>query len=224
MPSKNLRWGRVGRCVAAVFGLVAVGACVESEESPMEPSTANAAPLPVGAVPPITVPAGDHITLDVSAFFQDPDGDPLGFAAMTSNALVAGASVSGNIMTVVGVSTGQAGGTIIARDTAGGEALQLFAVTVPNQAPLVVQSLPALNLTAGQAQQIDLSQYFTDPEGDSLIFGATTANALVAGVSVSGSTMTVGAVAAGTTTITVTARDAGGAETQQEAPVVVRSG
>ena len=218
------RFGTVVRCAAVVLGLAAAAACVESEASPTEPATTNAAPLPVGAVPPITVPAGDHITLDVSAFFQDPDGDPLAFAAMTSNALVAGASVSGNIMTVVGVSTGQAGGTIVARDTAGGEALQIFAVNVPNQAPLVVQSLPALTLSAGQARQLDLSRYFTDPEGDALIFGATTANALVAGVSVSGSTLTVGAVAAGQTTVTVTARDSGGAETTQEAPVIVRSG
>ncbi|WP_425153049.1 hypothetical protein [Candidatus Palauibacter sp.] len=201
---------------------MAVAACVESEDGPMEPATLNEAPLPVGMVPLITIAAGDHVTVDVSAFFQDPDGDPLAYGAFTTNALVAGASVAGNIMTVVGVGTGQAAGAIVARDTAGGEAVQSFAVNVPNQPPLVVRSLPALTLTAGQAQRIDLSQYFSDPEGDELEFDATTANILVAAAQASGSTVTVVAVAAGSTTLTVTARDSGGGEVQQEASVIVR--
>ncbi|WP_419161599.1 Ig-like domain-containing protein [Candidatus Palauibacter sp.] len=210
--------------MAAGFSLLFIAGCIESEDDGMmEPGLPNEGPVAVGLVPPVTVAAGDHITIDVSGFFQDPDGDPLTYGAGTSNALVAGASVSGSIMTVVGVGTGRAAGLIFARDSTGGEAVQNFLVTVPNQPPLSVRSLPALSLAAGQAERIDLNDYFSDPEGDTLIFGATTANALVAGVSVSGSTLTVGAVAAGRTTITVTARDSGGGEVQQEAPVVVRS-
>ncbi|WP_423925187.1 hypothetical protein [Candidatus Palauibacter sp.] len=222
MIRDNLRFGRVWACTAAAFCVMAVAACVESEDGPMEPATLNEAPVPVGMVPLITIAAGDHVTVDVSAFFQDPDGDPLAYGAFTTNALVAGASVAGNIMTVVAVSTGQAAGAIVARDTAGGEAVQNFAVNVPNQPPLVVRSLPALTLTAGQAQRIDLSQYFSDPEGDELEFDAATANILVAAAQASGSTLTVVAVAAGSTTLTVTARDSGGGEVQQEASVIVR--
>ena len=224
MLRNDVRFGRVGLCAAAVLAFMVSAACVESESDPMEPATVNEAPLPVGMVPPISVLAGEHVTVDVSAFFQDPDGDPLAYGASTTNALVAGASVSGSIMTVVGVSTGQAGGAVFARDPNGGEAVQAFVVDVPNQPPVATQSIPALSLTAGQVHQTDLSQYFSDPEGDDLTFQVTTGNALVAVGAVSGNTLTVVGVTAGGTTLTVTASDSAGGEAQQEVPVVVRSG
>ena len=222
MLREQLNSGRAGVCVALALSVLVAGACIESEDT-MEPTPANEAPVAVGVVPPVTVAAGDHVMVDVSGFFQDPDGDPLLYGAGSSNALVAGVSVSGSMMTVVGVGTGQAGGFLFARDQAGGEAVQNFAITVPNQPPVVAQSLPALSLTTGQVHQIDLSPYFSDPEGDDLTFGVATANTLVAVGAVSGNTLTVVGVTVGSTTITVTARDADGGEVQQETPVVVRS-
>lgn len=222
MLREQLKSGRAGVCVAVTLSVLVAGACIESEDT-MEPTPANEAPVAVGVVPPVTVAAGDHVIVDVSGFFQDPDGDPLLYGAGTSNALVAGVSVAGSRMTVVGVGTGQAGGFLFARDQAGGEALQNFVITVPNQPPVAAQQLPALSLTTGQVHQIDLSQYFSDPEGDDLTFGVTTANTLVAVGAVTGNTLTVVGVTVGSTTITVTARDADGGEVQQETPVVVRS-
>lgn len=222
MLREHLNSGRAGACVAVALSILVAGACIESEDT-MEPTPANEAPVAVGVVPPVTVAAGDHVMVDVSGFFQDPDGDPLVYGAGTSNALVAGVSVSGSMMTVVGVGTGQAGGLLFARDGAGGEAVQNFLITVPNQPPVAAQSLPALNLTTGQVRQLNLSQYFSDPEGDDLTFSVTTANTLVAVGAVSGSTLTVVGVTAGSTTITVTAQDSDGGEVQQQAPVVVRS-
>ncbi len=223
MLREQLNSGRAGVCVAVALSVLAAGACIESEDT-MEPVPANEAPVAVGVVPPVTVAAGDHVIVDVSGFFQDPDGDPLLYGAGTSNALVAGVSVAGSRMTVVGVGTGQAGGFLFARDQAGGEAVQNFVITVPNQPPVASQSIPALRLTTGQVHQIDLSQYFSDPEGDDLTFEVTTANPIVAVAVVSGNALTVVGVTVGATTITVTARDADGGEVQQEAPVVVTSG
>jgi len=94
---------------------------------------------------------------------------------------------------------------------------------VPNQPPVAAQSLPTLSLTTGQVRQLNLSQYFSDPEGDDLTYSVTTANTLVAVGAVSGSTLTVVGVTVGSTTITVTARDSDGGEVQQQTPVVVRS-
>lgn len=222
MLREQLNSGRAGVCIAVALSVLVAGACIESEDT-MEPTPANEAPVAVGVVPPVTVAAGDHVIVDVSGFFQDPDGDPLVYGAGTSNALVAGVSVSGTMMTVVGVGTGRAGAVLFARDQAGGEAAQNFVITVPNQPPVVAQSLPALSLTTGQVRQIDLSQYFSDPEGDDLTFAVTTANTLVAVGAVSGRTLTVVGVTVGSTTITVTARDADGGEVRQETPVVVRS-
>ncbi len=222
MLREHLNSGRAGVCVAVALSVLVAGACIESEDT-MEPTPVNEAPVAVGVVPPVTVAAGNHVTVDVSGFFQDPDGDPLLYGAGTSNALVAGVSVSGSMMTVVGVGTGQAAGLLFARDQAGGEAVQNFLITVPNQPPVAAQSLPALSLTTGQVHQIDLSQYFSDPEGDDLTYSVTTGNTLVAVGAVSGSTLTVVGVTVGSTTITVTARDADGGEVQQETPVVVSS-
>ncbi|MXX77798.1 MAG: hypothetical protein F4Z33_02155 [Gemmatimonadales bacterium] len=222
MLREHLNSGRAGRFAAVALSVLVAGACIESEDT-MEPTPANEAPVAVGVVPPLAVAAGDHVMVDVSGFFQDPDGDPLVYGAGTSNALVAGVSVSGSTMTVVGVGTGQAAGLIFARDQAGGEAVQNFLITVPNQPPVAAQALPALSLTTGQVHQLDLSQYFSDPEGDDLTFGVTTANTLVAVGAVSGNTLTVVGVTVGSTTITVTARDSDGGEVQQETPVVVRS-
>ena len=174
---------------AALGALLWVGGCIQSED-PMDPIVTNEPPVAVGLVPPLTVAAGSHIMVDVSAYFQDPDGDQLLFGAQTTNALVAGVSVSGSTMTVVGVSTGMVGGLIIARDTLGGEAAQPFAVTVPNEPPMIVASLPTLSLMPGDATQLNLNDYFMDPEGDRLSYSVTTSNALVAGASVSGGTLT----------------------------------
>ncbi len=185
------------------------------------PSTFNAAPVPVGTVPPVSIAAGEYVKVDVSAFFRDPDDEPLSYGAMTTNILVAGASISGNTMTVIGVSTGQVGGSVVAKDPAGAEAVQHFFVEVRNRAPEITRLLPVVFVDAGQVLRIELLQHFADPDGDALTFVATTADAQVAGASVSGSTLSVGGVAAGGTTITVTARDSTGEEVEQRFEVVV---
>ena len=57
---------------------------------------------------------------------------------------------------------------------------------------------------------VDVSSYFSDPDGDALSYTAASSNAGVASVSVSGSSVAVTALAKGVATVTVTARDPGG--------------
>ena len=57
------------------------------------------------------------------------------------------------------------------------------------------------------AATVDLSSYFSDPDGNPLTYSATSSNTSKATVSVSGSTLTITAVAAGSATITVRATD-----------------
>ena len=79
-----------------------------------------------------------------------------------------------------------------------------------NRAPVTVGTLPAQTLPiAGGAVTVDVSGAFSDPDGDPLTYGVSSAPA-VAAVSVSGSTLTLTPLAAGETTVTVTATDAGG--------------
>lgn len=205
--------------------LVVAAACNDSADDmtgpAAEPGTFNAAPVAIGAVPPVRLASGESAQIDVSAFFEDPEGDPLSYTATTTDALVAGASVSGSVMVVVGVSTGQVGGRVLAHDPAGGQAVQTFFVEVRNRPPVTARSLPTVYLAPGQSEQFDLRQHFADPDGDVLTFGATTSNALVAGASVSGHMLTVGAVGGGAATLTVTARDPVGSEVRQSSAVVV---
>ena len=67
----------------------------------------------------------------------------------------------------------------------------------PNRAPVPAGSIPAQTVAVGETAAVDVSAYFTDPDGDALSYTAETSDAGVAEVSVSGSTVTVSAVGRG---------------------------
>ena len=92
-----------------------------------------------------------------------------------------------------------------------------------NNAPTAVSSLEAITLAMGATSEaIDVSGAFSDADGDALTYTATSANTGVARVSsVAGSMVTVTAVGAGMTTITVTATDPEGASARQSIAVTV---
>ena len=72
-----------------------------------------------------------------------------------------------------------------------------------------------------QSVDINLSRYFSDPDGDSLTFGARSNDTGVAQVSVAGDTLTITGVAAGSTAVTVTAEDPRGLTATQSIIVTV---
>ena len=170
----------------------------------------NRGPQAVGAIPEQTVSAGETATVDVSSYFSDPDGDALSYTAVSSNAGVAGVSVSGGSVAVAALAAGVATVTVTARDPRGLLAQQRFQVTVPNRGPQAVGAIPAQTVSAGETATVDVSSYFRDPDGDALSYTAASSNAGVAGVSVSGGFVAVAALAEGVATVTVTARDPGG--------------
>ena len=79
----------------------------------------------------------------------------------------------------------------------------------PNQSPVASGSLSAQSVEVGESVTLSVASAFTDPDGDALTYTAMSSSAGVAGVAVSGVMVTVQALAAGTATITVTARDSG---------------
>ena len=189
--------------MAAVAFAAACGDGGTTEPTPRP----NQAPLTTGTIPAQTIPVGQMATVDVSGYFADPDDDPLTFAAETSDAAVASVSVSGAAVSVAAVASGTASVTVTASDPAGLSARQTFTATVPNRAPMAVDSIPAQTIPAGQTATVDVSGYFADPDGDALTFESETSDAAVASVSVSGAVVTVEAVAGGSASITVTASD-----------------
>ena len=181
----------------------------------------NRAPVRVGTIPDQTVNVFDTVTLDIAQYFDDPDGDTLTYAVASSNPAVATAAISGANVTVRGVAPGSASITVTATDPEGLQVQQVMQGLVPNRSPQPTGTIPPATVAVGQTSTVDFSSYFTEPDGEPLIFSATSSNPAVATVSVSDSTGTVTAVAKGTTRLTVTARDPGGLAATQNFQVTV---
>lgn len=181
----------------------------------------NRAPRAVGTIDALTVEVGEQGSVDVSGAFTDPDGESLSYSASSSNAEVASVSVSGSAVTVTAVAKGMATVTVTASDPGGASATQSFEVTVPNRAPRAVGSVPPATVHAGESVEVDLAEYFTDPDGDTLAYTARSSDAAVATVSVENEVAIVTAGSPGTAMVTVTATDPGGASATQTLEVTV---
>ena len=193
--------------------------------SPVEPN--NRAPVAAVAISSQTMIAGESATVNVSSYFNDPDGDALAYAAATSNAAVASVSVSGSTLTIAAVAPGTATVTVTARDPGGLEAAQRTSVTVQqgNQAPVAVGTIPPLTLTEGKTARVRVAPFFRDPDRDQMVYSAESSDTNVASASfpLSPSWMTVIGQTAGTVTVTVTARDPGGLTVTQSMSVTVQA-
>ncbi len=195
----------------AILPLLALAAC----ESPQPPAAC-------GPLPQVTVNAGETAT--ATACFNDPNGDALVYSATSSNPAVATVSVSGTVVTVAAVAKGGAVVIVTATDPGGLGATQSFQVTVPNRAPVSGDPIPDIEMFVGDAGEGDVSGFFTDPDGDALSYTASTSDAGVAVVSVSGSTLSVTAVSPGSATVTVSATDPDGLAATQTFDVAVDYG
>ena len=165
----------------------------------------NRAPVAEGAIPARTVRNGAYKDLDASGHFSDPDGDPLTYTAVSSDASTVTVSVSGATVTLTGVARGEAAVTVTASD---GElsAEQTVTVTVTNGAP-VAGSIPGQTVGMDTRKDLDASGYFSDPDGDALTYTAVSSDTARVSVAVSGAVVTLTGVAKGEATVTVTASD-----------------
>ena len=205
----------------AVASVWLFSACGDGTTDPDPPDQVNRPPAATGTIPAQTVHVGDNVTVSLSGYFSDPDGDALTYSGQTSNGGVASVSVSGSNVVVSGVAQGDATIVVTATDPGGLTAQQSFAVNVPNRAPETAGNISDLELFTGDTAEIDVSAYFNDPDGDVLTYAAQTSDAGVASVSVSGTNVVVSAIAKGDATITATATDPGGLSVQQSFAVRV---
>ena len=185
----------------------------------------NKPPEAVGNVPDQTLFLDDAGTqLDMTPYFRDGDGDLLRFMPQSSNPRVVTASSSGSAITFNVIGLGEVRMTVLAEDPEGVTAFVTFTVTVlpPNIAPEAVGEIPAQTLRVGDpAVALNLAPFFTDADGDPLTFTTGTADGSILTVDIAGSVVTMTAVAAGETTMTVTATDPRGESAMQKVAVTV---
>ncbi len=188
-------------------------------------SPANRTPTALAVIPDQEVRVGQSVTLGMSAYFADPDGDALTYGASSSDPSVAAVSASGSSVTITAVATGSATIHVTATDPGGLSAMRTFQAAVPNRAPEPTGAIPGQTVFVGETATVDVSTYFADPDGDALSYRASSSDPSVAVVAVSGSEVTIRAVSQGSTTITVTATDPGGLSAMQtfEATVLNRA-
>ena len=104
---------------------------------------------------------------------------------------------------------------VVRRESSGGET---------NRAPRATGSIPGRTLmVGGAAVSVNVSPYFTDPDGDALTYSASPDRTGIVRARASGSAVTLTAVFPGTATVTVTARDSGGLTATQSIGVTVRA-
>ncbi|MXY31966.1 MAG: hypothetical protein F4Y48_12265, partial [Gammaproteobacteria bacterium] len=183
----------------------------------------NRPPVATDTIPSRTLYKNEADTVDLTAHFSDPDGDPLTWAAAVTDASVVALEVSSSDGTLIltPLSQGEAVITATAADLDGLTASQSFTVTVPNRAPVATDAIPAQALHKRETAAIDLSRHFSDPDGDALQVEIASSDSQVATAAASGTTLTVRAGVTGEATLTVTVVDPGGLSARQSFAVTV---
>ena len=186
----------------------------------------NQPPQAVGAIVPVTLIAGSTATsVDLSGNFFDPDGDVLTYSAQSSDTGVVTVGVINSTITITPVAAGVTTVIVMVQDTEGLTITQNITITVnpaPNRAPVVVETINPLTLTAGDSPTtMDMTDKFSDPDGDPLSYSVVSTDTRVATASVSNSTLAITPVAEGTTTVMIMVQDTEGLTITRNVTVTV---
>ena len=202
--------------------LVAIAAAAACGDGSTEPPLTRP-PVVTGVAPDLELAVGETATLDASLYFSEPDGDALSYEVRSSDPGVVAVELEGSMVLVTAAARGTATVTVAARDPEGRGAALRFRVTVPNRAPVAAGTIADLRPAAGDTVRLEVAGHFADPDGDALAYAAVSSDSGVAAAVASGDTVRVVAVAPGTATVTVTARDPGGLSAALSFEVEVRS-
>lgn len=147
--------------------------------------------------------------VEVSGLFTDADGDILTLTATSQNTGIVTTSVNGSKVTLTPVAAGTTTVTVSADDSRGGTASKTFMLTV-NRKPISAGTVTDQLVTIGSEQDIDLTNLFSDPDGDALTLTAVAQDTTLAALDITGKMLKITPQAAGSTTVTVTATDGRG--------------
>ena len=169
----------------------------------------NRAPAITDSIGPHSLLAGDEVSVDLSAHFEDPDGDDISYAAASDDDAVLEVGVAVTVLTLTAVLPGVANVTVVASDPEGLETSLSFPVTVKgvNRAPELTEEIGDVELEQDEYVLFLLSEHFSDPDRDSLAYTAEADDTTMVSTSIRGDTLRVGSGGPGTTTVKVTATD-----------------
>ncbi len=172
----------------------------------------NRPPTVEAPIPDTTLGLNESpLVIELSEVFGDGDGDVLAYTCESSAPGIAAADdCADGTLTVTPAGEGVATLTVTATDPGGKAATDAFAVeVVANAPPVLANPIANLSLTPGDVPVVlDLSEVFTDPEGDTLEYTCESSDATVAAADdCSGGTLTVTPVSEGQAVVTVTAAD-----------------
>ena len=179
-------------------------------------------PSSTGTIATQNLNIGDTTTVNVSGYFS---GNVDSYSVTSSDATKATAVLNGPILTIAGAAAGSTTIRVTARNTTNaiGTATQSFTAKVTSLAPMASGSPTNQRVNVGASKTVGVSGYFTGAVDS---YSASSRNTAVATASMNGSNLTITGVAAGSTTIRVTARNttnAIGTATQDYTVIVTAS-
>ena len=187
---------------------------------------ANSAPVSTSTTNLVVSREAGPQTLEASAYFRDADGDILRYEVTSGNEALVSAEVdpaSGRV-TVTYKDSGIAIITVAASDPSGARVRRDFRVFLNNSAPVAVGAIDDQNLAVvAGPQNLEVSTYFRDADGDTLIYSADSGNEAIVSADIDSSSgrLTLTPVSPGRSTITVTASDPSAAMATQVFQVYV---
>ena len=170
--------------------------------------------------PVVTNPIMDHtstrimdLVIDISETFNDPDTDSvLTFTASAADDMIASASVEDSTLMVEGLYVGSTTITVTAIDVDGGTFSHDFMVEIENVKPTLALSIDDMEFNRIAPLGIDLSDAFADVDGMISTLTAMVGDGSLVEATIEDSTLTLTALAVGSTTIDLTAVDDNGGE------------
>lgn len=182
----------------------------------------NVDPVVANAIMDQTTTRIMDLTLDISDTFSDPDTDsPLTFAVMAADDMIAKATVEDAMVTLEGLYVGSTTITVTATDVDGGMVSHDFMVEIENVKPTVAMSIDDMSFDRIAPLGIDLSDTFADADGMITTLTAMVGDDMVVSAMIEEATLTLTALAVGSTTITLTAVDDNGGEIMTDFDVTV---
>ena len=174
---------------------------------------------------------GDPPTiLDLSDYFQDPNGDPLIYKVWADDYDEIKGEIDGSKITITPIAAGGTTVRIIATEPRSGlEVVQIFFVfvsdpprRVQNRKPLALNTVPNQIVEIGKAlSPLDISGYFQDPDGDALTYTAWSNPTSIVRIKWKGTQITITPIGEGRTTVIVRATDTKGLQAFQRISVTV---